>query len=152
VISSIFSTRLLAVLSGNNVEEHFAASGCQQAMHSLRSALIIRRAHGIDTLYVLFVDLVQAYYTVNHALLFGILKKYGIPEELDEVVEIMYKDCKVHVQVRKEKRTIDCLTGVQQGDNGAPVLFLFLMLAVSETMKNNWKYKTPTFGNFKSNK
>jgi hypothetical protein len=34
----------------------------------------------------------------------------------------------------------------------APVLLLFLMLAVSQTMKTNWKYKTPTCGHFKSNK
>jgi hypothetical protein len=42
-------------------------------MHSLRAALTIIKAHDIDT-YVLFVDLVKAYDTVNHALLFGILK------------------------------------------------------------------------------
>jgi hypothetical protein len=48
-------------------------------MHSLRAALSIRRAHGIIT-YVLFVDLIKAYQIVNHALLFGILKKYGTPE------------------------------------------------------------------------
>jgi hypothetical protein len=41
---------------------------------------------------------------------------------------------------------------VHQGDNVAPVLFLFLMLDVSETMENNWKYKTPTCGHFKSDK
>jgi hypothetical protein len=51
--------------------------------------------------YVLFVDLFKAYATVNHALLFGILKKYGIPEELVEVAEIMYNYFKVHVQVGK---------------------------------------------------
>jgi hypothetical protein len=78
VISSIVSTIILAVLAGNTVEEQFATIGCQQAMHSLRAALSIRRTHDIDT-YVLFVDLVKAYDTVNHALLFGILKKYGIP-------------------------------------------------------------------------
>jgi hypothetical protein len=33
-----------------------------------------------------------------------------------------------------------------------PLIFQFLMLAVSETMKKNWKYKTPTCGHFKSNK
>jgi hypothetical protein len=55
------------------------------------TALLIRRAHDIDT-YVLFVDLAKAYATVNHAFLFGILKKYGIPETLVEVVERMYKD------------------------------------------------------------
>jgi hypothetical protein len=105
VISSIFSTRLLAVLSGNNVEEQFITIGCQQTMHSLRSALSIRRAHDID-IYVLFVDIVNAYGTLNQDLLFGILKKdgmHGIPEELVKLVERMYKDFKVHVQVGKEK-------------------------------------------------
>jgi hypothetical protein len=82
---------------------------------------------------------------VNHSLLFGILKKYGIPEELAEVVEMMYTDYKVRVQVGKEKRTIDCPTAVQEGDNIAPVLFLFLMLDVSKTMTKNWKYNTPAF-------
>jgi hypothetical protein len=60
VISYIVSTRLLAVLSGNNVEEQFTTIGCQRAMHSLRAALSIRRAHDIDT-YVIFVDIVKAY-------------------------------------------------------------------------------------------
>jgi hypothetical protein len=94
------------------VEEQSMTRGCPQAMHTSREALNIRRAHAISiyTYYVLFVDLVKAYDTVNHALLFGILKKYGIPEELVEVVDRMYKDCKVHVQVGKEKRTIDYLT------------------------------------------
>jgi hypothetical protein len=101
---------------------------------------------------VLFVDLVKAHGTANHALLFGILKKYTIPEELVEVVKGMCKDCKVHVQVGKERRTIYYLTRVQQRDNKAPVIFRFMVLAVSETTKKNWKYKTPPFAHFKSNK
>jgi hypothetical protein len=63
---------------------------------------------------VIFLDLVKAYEMVNHGVLFGILKKYGIPEELLEVVEIMYKNFKVRAQVGKEKRTIYYLTGVKQ--------------------------------------
>jgi hypothetical protein len=100
---------------------------------------------------MLFVDLVKAYDTVKHALLFGILKKYRIPEEFIEVVERMYKDCKVHVQVGKENITIDYPARAQQGDNDVPpVLFLFPVLAISKTTKKDWKYKTPTFGHFKS--
>jgi hypothetical protein len=102
VSSSIVPTRLLAVLSGNNVEEQFATLGCQQAMHSMRAALRIIITHDIDT-YVIAVDIVRAYDTVNHALLFGILKKYGIPEELVELVERMYKDCKLNVRKGNEK-------------------------------------------------
>jgi hypothetical protein len=88
VISSIISTRLLAVLAGNNAEEQFAIIGFQQAMHSLRAALGIRRSSDIET-YVLFVHLIKAYYTVQRALLFVILKKYGMPEEL--VITIYYQ-------------------------------------------------------------
>jgi hypothetical protein len=102
------------------------------------------RARGIE-IYVIFFYLINEYDTVNHALLFGILNKYGIPEELVEVVKRMHNDCKVCVQVGKEKRTIYYLPGVQQGDNIAPVIFLFTMLAVCETMKKDWKYKTPKF-------
>jgi hypothetical protein len=85
VIHSILSTKLLAVLAGNNVEEQFATSGCQQALHSLRASQSIRIAHDIYT-YVLFVDIVKEYDTANHALLFGILKEYRIPEEIVKVV------------------------------------------------------------------
>jgi hypothetical protein len=43
VISSIVSTRILAVLAGNNAEEQFTTIGCQKVMQCLRSALSIRR-------------------------------------------------------------------------------------------------------------
>jgi hypothetical protein len=49
VISSIISTRLLAVLTWNNIEEHFTTIGCQQAMHNLGAALSLMIAHDIDT-------------------------------------------------------------------------------------------------------
>jgi hypothetical protein len=48
VISSIISTRLLAVLAGNSIEEKFASSGRQQAMHSLRSALRLKSTRHRD--------------------------------------------------------------------------------------------------------
>jgi hypothetical protein len=85
-------------------------------MHILKAVTSLMTEHD-RAIHVLFVELVKAYDTVNHALLFGILKKYGISEELIEVGERMYNDCKVHLQVENEKRTIDYLTGVQQGDN-----------------------------------
>jgi hypothetical protein len=52
----------------------------------------------------------------------------------------------------KEKRTTYYLTGVQQWDNTTPVISIFLVIAVYETMKKDCKYKTPTCGHFNSNK
>jgi hypothetical protein len=73
-------------MSGSNVEEQFGKIRCQQAMYSPRAAPRKRRAHAIDS-YELFVDLVKVYDTVKHALLFGIMKKCGILEEIFEVAE-----------------------------------------------------------------
>jgi hypothetical protein len=46
----------------------------------------------------------------------------------------MYKDCKVKISIGKDDREIEYGTGVQQGNNMAPILFLFVMLAVMETL------------------
>jgi hypothetical protein len=50
-----------------------------------RSTLTLRRLHKKET-FVLFVDLIKAFDTVNHDLLFKVLLKFWIPEELVGVV------------------------------------------------------------------
>jgi hypothetical protein len=140
--------RLITVLDKDNAKEQFSTLGCQQAIHSPRTALGLRRQHGLE-MFVLFVDLIKAYNTVNHELLFQILLKYGILKELVNAVKRMYRDCKLQVNIGKEKRHIDYKTGVQQCDKSAPTLFIFLMLAVSETLEKKWKLKKPQFRHFK---
>jgi hypothetical protein len=96
----IRGVRLLLALNKNNVDEKFTNTGCIEAIHCLRSALGLRRIHGMET-FVLFVDLVKAFDTINHTILFRILRKYGIPEHLINMIERMYKECKVQVKVGK---------------------------------------------------
>ncbi len=43
-----------------------------------------------------FVDLVKAFDTVHHDLLYAILRKYGLPPTLVQNVTKLDKDCKVH--------------------------------------------------------
>jgi hypothetical protein len=57
---------------------------------------------GLKT-FVLFVDLIKAYDTVNHELLLQILLKYDIPRELVNAVKRMSRDYKVQVNFGKEK-------------------------------------------------
>jgi hypothetical protein len=142
IISSIVLTRLLTVLDKDNVKDQFAT-----AIHSLRSSLGLRRQRGIET-FVLCVDLIKVYDTVNHELLFQILLKYGIVKELVNAVKRMYRDCKVQVKVGKEKRYIDYKTGIQQGDNITPILSIFLMLEVYKTLEKKWQFKKPQFRHF----
>jgi len=50
----------------------------------------------------------------------------------------MYTDLKVVIKIGKNKIEISQSVGVRQGDNMAPVLFLFLMAAVSDLIDQAW--------------
>jgi hypothetical protein len=51
----------------------------------------------------------------------------------------MYTDLKVVIKINKELAEILQNVGVRQGDNMAPVLFLFLMSAAAETLELAWR-------------
>ena len=72
IVSSIVSNRLLTHLKTFGSKTQFGMVGCQEAQHTLKRALLLRRQHGLET-YALFVDLVKAFDTVQHPLLFKIL-------------------------------------------------------------------------------
>jgi hypothetical protein len=129
--------------------------GCQEAQHTLKRALLLRRQHGLES-YALFVDLVKAFDTVQHPLLFDILKKYGIPTTLIKVIEKMYKNCIVNCKIENESIEVRYNTGVQQGDNASPVLFAYVMQAFLDTLVLETKptefrfFKPPKNGNLKA--
>ena len=83
----------------------------------------------------MFVDLVKAYDTVNHEMLIEILQQYGAPEKFTDVIARYYTNLKVKLQIGNEKQEIPQTVGVRQGDPLAPVLFLFIISAVSEVLK-----------------
>ena len=131
IISIILANRLLlAQLIISNAQ---SCIRCQKALHSLRSAHMIRRSHGLKT-HTLFIDSVKAFNSINHKILYCILKMYGIPRNMIEVIK-KYTNCSVKIEVEKMKTRVSYNTGVQQGDNMAPPLFLFMMLAATEMFK-----------------
>jgi hypothetical protein len=85
--------------------------------------------------YVAFVDLVKAYDMANHALLVHLLERYGAPPRFVAAIEPTYCDLLVVLKIEKEVVGLPQMVGVRQGDNMAPVLFLFLMSAFAETLK-----------------
>ena len=89
--------------------------------------------------YVAFVDLVKAYDMANHALLVHLLERYGAPPRFVAAIEPTYCDLLVVLKIEKEVVGLPQMVGVRQGDNMAPVLFLFLMSAFAETLKAEWK-------------
>jgi hypothetical protein len=89
-------------------------------------------------LFVAFVDLVKAYNTANHDLCLCIIEKYGAPPKLVASIHTMYTNLVVVLKIEKEIQKILQSIGVRQGNNMAPVLFLFLMSAAAKTLEVEW--------------
>jgi len=55
------------------------------------------------------------------------------------VIQNMYDNMQVKLQIGTEERNIPYTIDVQQGDNMAPVLFLFTMQAFAELLEKSGK-------------
>jgi hypothetical protein len=146
IISTIISNPLFCHLKTFGSKTQFGMLGFQEAQHTLKKALHLRRHHGLET-YALFVALVKAFDTVQHPLLFGTLSRYGVPEPLIKVVKKMFKDCSISYKLDSDTINIPYKTGVQQGDNASPVLFAYIMQAFLDTLKTHIKPPNSTISN-----
>jgi hypothetical protein len=132
--SAIIAARLNQIVQKYGFTGQYGSTGCADALYVVRSALQLRRDHGKDS-HVLFVDLVKAYDTANHELLFPLLAKFGVPPPLVEVIRRLHRDFQLKFTLGKEQANIEYTVGVRQGDNMAPALFLFLMQAMAESLE-----------------
>ena len=138
IISSVISKRLQIVLRlfGLEAQNGFLPDrGCNDASFALRRALQLRREAGLDT-YVVFIDLVKAFDSVPRDGLFAILGRFGLPEHLIEIIIDLHADFSVKFKVGAKDIEIPSTVGVKQGDNLAPILFLFAIQACFESMNH----------------
>jgi hypothetical protein len=91
--SYIIALRLNKLVKKNGLSSQFASVGTADAQYVLRSALQLRREHDLDS-HVLFVDLIKAFDTANHELLFALLDKFGAPPTLVEPIRKLHRDFK----------------------------------------------------------
>ena len=141
VFSSVMTARAFALIDKHGTRFQFGGTpeiGCQDGLFTLKSLLNARHNHDLAS-YVGFVDLVKVYDTANHALLIDILRKYGAPPKFTTAVETIYRNNTCVLKIENKIREIPQTVGVRQGDNMAPVLFLFLMTAFAETLELVWK-------------
>jgi hypothetical protein len=88
--------------------------GCVDAAVTLKIALQSLRDSNQEA-YVLFVELVKAFDSVNSEMMWKILVKCGIPEPLVNVLVKMYTDIEVSTSVGKPKAIFPSTSGVKQG-------------------------------------
>ena len=140
VMSSIIATRLGNHLDEVGLEEQagfMKARGCSDAATALKCALQKLKAANRHA-FVLFVDLVKAFDSVNRTMLWTLLAKFGLPKTLIDVIKKLYKDVVISISTDGEVISFDSLSGVKQGDNLAPVLFLFVIQAVADRIDQTW--------------
>ena len=93
-----------------------------------------RRHHRLEAC-VLFINLIKAFNLVNYEIMYKIITKYGVPTPLINVIKKMNLNCSIQLSVAKEKEYVKYGAGVQQGNNMAPPLFLFIIQAAFETFE-----------------
>jgi hypothetical protein len=141
IFSSIMTARAFKLLDKHGTRFQFGGTpelGCRDGLFTLKALLNARRNHDLAS-YVGFVDLVNAYDTANHNLLLHILERYGAPPKFVTAIRTIYTDNVCVLKIEKETVEIPQTVGVRQGDNMAPVLFLFLMTAFAETLEIVWR-------------
>ena len=82
---------------------------------------------------------------MNRDALISILKKLGVPDHLAFLIKQLHTDVKVKLKVGSADSCFNATIGVKQGDNMAPVLFLFYMQAAIEAMDRDWPVSKPEF-------
>ena len=141
VFLSVMTTRAFSLLDKRGTRFQFCGTseiGCRDGLFTLKALLNARHNHDLAS-YVGFVNLVKAYDTANHMLLIDILRKYGAPPKFVTAIETIYRNNTCVLKIENEIAEIPQTVGLHQGDNMAPVLFLFLMTAFAETLELVWK-------------
>ena len=137
IFSSVMNDHAFCLLELHGTRFQFGGTpevGCRDGLFTLKSLLNAQRNHDLGS-YVGFVDLVKAYDTANHKLLFHLLEKYRAPPTCVAPIRKIYMSNVVVLKIEKEVREIPQEVGVRQGDNMALVQFLFLMTAFAETLE-----------------
>ena len=143
VFSSIMNSRAFQLLELHGTRFQFGGTpeiGCRDGLFTLKTLLNARRNHDLPS-FVGFVDLVKAYDTANHELLLSLLGKYGAPPKFAGAVRKIYSNNVVVLKTEKEIEEFRQGVGVRQGDNMAPVLFLFLMTAFAGDVRSGMAAK-----------
>ena len=63
------------------------------------------------------------------------LKRYGAPPKLRSAISIMYQDLHIVLKIGKIEENMIQTVGLRQGDCMAPVLFLLMEMAFTETLE-----------------
>ena len=137
VFSRIVLSRLTAVLEKDLRPQQAGfrpGRSCSDHIFTLRQ--ILEQSKEWNTsLYINFIDLEKAFDSIHRESLWKILRHYGVPVKLVQVIAMLYSDFKSQVICDSElTEAFNVSTGVKQGCILSPFLFI---LAMDWIMKNS---------------
>ena len=137
VFSRIVLSRLTAVLEKDLRPQQAGfrpGRSCSDHIFTLRQ--ILEQSKEWNTpLYINFIDLEKAFDSIHRESLWKILRHYGVPAKLVQVIAMLYSDFKSQVICDSElTEAFNVSTGVKQGCILSPFLFI---LAMDWIMKNS---------------
>ena len=144
VFAKVIQTRLQKVVEDVLPDSQCgfrAGRGCSDMIFCARQLMEKAREH--NTKLYLFVDLRKAYDSVPRQTLWAVLRKYGIPPPLVNIIQSLHDGMKAEVTVNGATTdSIDVTNGLRQGCTIAPTLFnLYFNLVIAE-----WRRRCGCFG------
>ena len=143
VLGGVMLSRLESVVAEFGMEIQnggVKGRGGMDAIFTLKQVLCKRRQHGQNT-WGTFVDLKKAFPSIPRHVLFGVLRKFGVPPHFIQVLKRFYTGLMVRVTLGPNT-SFDMPageTGVREGCRLSPTLFVLVMQAVCELVEPLWK-------------
>ena len=151
IMCTILTNRLNKILESEGLEMQNGFSpgrGTIDGSFCVRTMLKKRKEHGLET-WAFFLDLVKAFDTVPRMALLRVLGKFGVPDQMVYMIRRMLSDNIIKLQVQKRSDqdidimedadvSISATAGVPQGNSMSPVLFIFYIQAVLETLDDEF--------------
>ena len=137
IVANILKMRLLPIEEELDHESQCGfrpQRGCTDAVYTVKMALKKRREHGLES-WVLFLDLVKAFDRVPRDMLWEVLKKFGVPAKVIDLIKSLHQRVKVKFSVDGITHIIYSIVGVKQGDILGPILFTFYVAAIMITWR-----------------
>lgn len=142
LFTTMLSRRLQFWINRNNIISEYQAAykkgtGCRDHVFVLSTAIQVNLARG-RRVYALFVDMSQAFDTVNHEWLWNKLKVKGLSDKIINTIKAIYKMARAKIKTTYGiSETFPIQKGVLQGETMSSILFNIYLEDLVEQLSNS---------------